>query len=318
MTTLESSPPAPLHQTPYIRSLLSGALAGITVDLSLYPLDTLKTRLQKARPHASSSTPPPAVSRTLLSTIRSMYAGVPSALLGSAPSAASFFVVYDGVKSALLPPPNRSRDTGTNMGLRMGDAGVHMLAASMGEIAACAVRVPTEVVKQRAQAGLFSGSSKAALLDILSLRHSSGYGVMVKELYRAAGITIMREIPFTVLQFSLWEFLKESWARRSGRKDPTAMQSAGAGMLAGGVAAAATTPLDVVKTRVMLDMNRAGVGDGRRRVGVGEMVREIWREEGAGVFWRGVVPRTVWISVGGAVFLGSYQWGWNMLGEIQT
>lgn len=30
-------------------------------------------------------------------------------------------------------------------------AGVHMIAASLGEVAACTVRVPTEVVKQRMQ-----------------------------------------------------------------------------------------------------------------------------------------------------------------------
>jgi hypothetical protein len=42
----------------------------------------------------------------------------------------------------------------------------------MGEISACAVRVPTEVIKQRAQAGLFGGSTLLALKDILSLRHS--------------------------------------------------------------------------------------------------------------------------------------------------
>jgi solute carrier family 25 S-adenosylmethionine transporter 26 len=198
-----------------------------------------------------------------------------------------------------------------------------MLAASLGEIAACAVRVPTDVVKQRAQAGLFHGSSKRAFLNILSLRHK-GYGVMIRELYRGAGVTVMREIPFTVLQFSLWEFLKANWAVNTGRLkgDVTATQSAGAGMVAGGFAAAVTTPLDVVKTRVMLDMDRHprqdgggnGCGSGKKRIGVLRMVRKIWVEEGAGAFWRGVVPRTVWISVGGAVFLGSYQWGWNVLG----
>ncbi|KAK0780637.1 S-adenosylmethionine transporter [Friedmanniomyces endolithicus] len=38
----------PLIDSPYLRSLIAGGLAGTTVDLSLFPLDTLKTRLQSA------------------------------------------------------------------------------------------------------------------------------------------------------------------------------------------------------------------------------------------------------------------------------
>ena len=52
----------------------------------------------------------------------------------------------------------------------------HMLAASLGEVAACAVRVPTEVVKQRAQAGQHGGSSWAALRAILALHRDPAAG----------------------------------------------------------------------------------------------------------------------------------------------
>ncbi|KAI5295773.1 hypothetical protein KEM52_000275, partial [Ascosphaera acerosa] len=40
---------------------------------------------------------------------------------------------------------------------------------------------------------------------------------------------------------------------------------------------------------------------------VGEVVREILKEEGPRAFWKGIGPRVLWIGVGGAVFLGSYQ-----------
>lgn len=137
-------------------------------------------------------------------------------LFGSAPSAASFFIVYDGVKRSLLPPAGS--DTAAT---RSHIVITHSLASSMGEIAACAVRVPTEVVKQRAQAGLFGGSSLLALKDILALRHPDptgiakrGYGQVIREMYRGAGITIAREIPFTVLQFTMWESMKEAYAKR--------------------------------------------------------------------------------------------------------
>lgn len=36
--------------------------------------------------------------------------------------------------------------------------------------------------------------------------------------------------------------------------------------------------------------------------------REIYLKEGAKALFAGVVPRTLWISAGGAVFLGAYEW----------
>src|SRR3954452_5946953 len=109
-------PPPP----PFRTALLAGALAGTTVDLSLFPLDTLKTRLQSSSGFFASG------------GFRGIYRGVGSAVVGSAPGAALFFVTYEHAKQRL---PAHAAST-------------HMLAASLGEIAACAVRVPTEVVKQ--------------------------------------------------------------------------------------------------------------------------------------------------------------------------
>lgn len=210
----------------------------------------------------------------------------------------------------------------------------HSVASSLGEIAACAVRVPTEVVKQRAQAGLFGGSSLLALKDILALRHQQpeprpgqtttspsssaaaaaksnrGYAQVLRELYRGAGITIAREIPFTVLQFTMWETMKDTYARRAGLEQVPASTSAAFGSVAGAVAAGLTTPFDVVKTRVMLA--RRGNGLTETKVRIPDVVREI-AGEGHAAFWRGIGPRVAWIGVGGAVFLGSYQWAWNTL-----
>ena len=180
-----------------------------------------------------------------------------------------------------------------------------MLAASLGEIAACAVRVPTEVVKQRAQARQYP-SSWSALNSILASRRTKGYGAMWRELYRGWSITVMREVPFTVIQFPLWEGLKR-WAvrRRGGEGSATALESAVFGSMSGAVAAGLTTPLDVLKTRMML---------AKEKEAVGSLMRRTLQEEGAKTFFRGIGPRTMWISIGGAVFLGSYQWASNLLG----
>ena len=120
----------------------------------------------------------------------------------------------------------------------------HMAAASIGEIVACGIRVPTEVVKQRAQASITS--SMSILRQILAQPR------VLSTLYTGFGITIMREVPFTVIQFPLWEAMKQAQANYRGVKQVTPVEAAGFGSLAGAIGAAATTPLDVIKTRVML------------------------------------------------------------------
>ena len=317
--------------SPWTRSLLAGALAGITVDVSLYPIDTIKTRIQNTispRNSATSSQPAqilPNASSTAVanatlprpstaSLIRRLYSGLPSVLLGSAPSAALFFVVYDTTKTVLEPTFSSSPSI------------AHMAASSLGEIAACAVRVPTEVIKQRAQAGLFGGSSLSAFKDILSLRHtptgsgsgSGGLSLVTRELYRGGGITIVREIPFTMIQFSLWEWMKREYSIHQHNRHPatrsptevTATESALFGSLAGAVAAGSTTPLDVLKTRIMVSRRE----DGSRRKTVIQLLKQIHQEEGSMAFFKGFGPRVMWISIGGAVFLGTYQWASNRLG----
>ncbi|KAM4066908.1 mitochondrial carrier protein [Hirsutella rhossiliensis] len=295
---MSSQPPPPSFQS----ALLAGALAGSTVDLTLFPLDTLKTRLQSSAGFFAAG------------GFAGIYRGVGSALVGSAPGAAFFFCTYEAAKQGLAA-------TTTTLGTTrpLPDPLVHMLAASMGEVAACAVRVPTEVVKQRAQAGLHGGSSAAALRAILA-RYSEpagrgGLRAVWRELYRGWAITVFRELPFTAIQFPLWEAMK-AWARNARRRpasaradakfdaDVSAVEGALFGSVAGAIAAASTTPLDVLKTRVMLS---------KERVSVRDVFRRMARDEGVRPFFAGLAPRVTWISLGGAIFLGSYQWAINIM-----
>ncbi|KAF2856257.1 mitochondrial carrier [Plenodomus tracheiphilus IPT5] len=286
-------------ESPYLRSLIAGGLAGTTVDLSLYPLDTLKTRLQSSAGFLPSG------------GFTGIYRGVGSAIVGSAPGAALFFITYDSIKRSLAPVPklaynaqgkpfHRDQSDASNEAL------THMLAASLGEVAACAVRVPTEVVKQRAQARQHP-SSLSALRYILDQRASKGFLHVWRELYRGWGITIIREVPFTVIQFPLWEALKRYRLEQTGQDQVSGLEGGLLGSVAGAVAAGVTTPLDVLKTRMML---------AREKQPMVSMLRSILRESGPGAFFAGIGPRIGWISVGGAIFLGSYQWASNRLGGV--
>jgi solute carrier family 25 S-adenosylmethionine transporter 26 len=79
-----------------------------------------------------------------------------------------------------------------------------VLRASCGEFAACLVRVPTEVVKQRAQVS--AGASIGQISR--QLWQSNG----ISTFYKGFGSTLAREIPFAFLEYPLWEYLKRKWA----------------------------------------------------------------------------------------------------------
>ena len=112
------------------------------------------------------------------------------------------------------------------------------------QIGACTVRVPVEVVKQRRQAGVLCSSLAVAKK---ALKRDGLPG-----LYRGGLATLAREVPFSLIQFPLWELFKAEVVKHEGRCT-TPTESALCGALGGIVAAAMTTPLDVVKTRMMLN-----------------------------------------------------------------
>jgi solute carrier family 25 iron transporter 28/37 len=119
-------------------------------------------------------------------------------------------------------------------------------------------------------------------------------------------------VPYTAIHFATYESAKQFLSRSGGRVDEGLAVQLGAGGLAGGLAAAATTPLDVVKTRLQLE----GLSSAARHHGgaVGPVLRRIAREEGAAALWRGWQPRTLFHAPSAAICWGIYETCKDLLG----
>lgn len=91
-------------------------------------------------------------------------------------------------------------------------------------------RVPTEVIKQRAQA-----HPGRPLLQILS------HTLAKRSMYQGYWSTVLREIPFSFIQFPLWEQLKLKLAKLQNKRQVSPLGAAGCGCVAGGIAAGLTT-----------------------------------------------------------------------------
>ena len=138
-------------------SMVSGAAAGVAVDVSLFPIDTIKTRMQTKEGFFKAG------------GFRGIYNGLGVAALGSAPGAAAFFTVYDTTKRVL-----EGLDTDKEY-LPL----VHMTAASIAEVFACLVRVPTENVKQKQQAGIYKTFGES----VRGIRGTGGLGTLCVRIF---------------------------------------------------------------------------------------------------------------------------------------
>jgi len=284
--------------TSFATALVAGGFAGTSVDVALFPIDTLKTRMQAPQGFVKAG------------GFRGIYNGLGAAAVGSAPGAALFFSTYETCKPIIRQwqqswgGDNSSDNTGMN-----NPAISHMMAASIGESAACMVRVPTEVIKAKMQTNAANAASLSKTFQMVLGESPSGpLGKLTGGLYRGYGITLMREIPFAMIQFPIYEALKEYWTETIREGVPVnPVQAAACGSFGGAIAAAATTPLDVIKTRLMLGADK----DGKLYKGVSDVIRRTAAERTGNrkwaVFFSGIQPRVMWISIGGFVFFGAYE-----------
>jgi solute carrier family 25 S-adenosylmethionine transporter 26 len=266
--------------------LIAGGCAGLSVDVVLFPLDTLKTRMQSKGGLIANG------------GFLNIYAGLSSAALGSVPSASLFFLTYESLKEKLAGNVYFSAPIN------------HCIAAGGGELMACLVRVPTENTKQKVQAGMYS-SAKESFLSIYRTLGIRGF-------YVGYGTTIARELPFSFIQYPLYEKLKSLY-KNHRNTEPLPWHCAMIGSFTGCIAAAATTPLDVVKTRMMLYQTSPTSKDGipTIRPSILGTLQELYVEGGVKRLFAGIGPRVMWISLGGAVFFGAYETSKSLLDKLR-
>lgn len=196
----------------FTKDLVAGGAAGFTVDISIFPIDTVKTRLQAKAGFIGSG------------GFHGLYRGLGIVSAGSIPGSAVFFSIYEGIRR--IDVKNKKLNTIKN----------NFIAPAVGEFAACLIRVPVEVIKQRCQAT----STISSRENVLSVMNKEG----IRGFYRGFGATVFREIPFSVIQFPLWEYLKHKYSQKVGLNRKLGFFESGmCGACSGAIAAAATTPM---------------------------------------------------------------------------
>jgi len=298
------------------RLALAGALAGGFSNMVLYPIDVAKT-LRQAGPASRGAS---LSSQARIYGLGSLWAGLTPAVLGSMPSSALYFGVYEYVKRRLVAgirPRTEASSSISSDGskelyhrrvqvLRRWTA--HALAAAAGNTASSLIFVPKEVLKQQLQ--MYRNAHGGASLGFPGVFASILREKGVRGLYSGYRATLLRNIPSAVLRFALYEEFK---LYLGGQALSGAISLSGprvavvAGALAGALSSAATTPLDVIKTRMAIN----ACPPGRDVLGC---LLDVAQKEGVPGLYAGVRFRVMYSALFTAVGFSSFEASKALLG----
>ncbi|NXF11317.1 MFRN1 protein, partial [Smithornis capensis] len=223
--------------------------------------------------------------------------GINVTMLGAGPAHALYFACYENMKKSL----SDTLQHGGNSHLANGIAGsVATLLHDAVMNPAEAPSVPVPVVKQRLQ--MFNSPYPSVLSCVRTVLRTEGVGAF----YRSYTTQLTMNVPFQAIHFITYELLQEHL--NPGRQyRPQSHIVAGA--VAGAVAAAATTPLDVCKTLLNTQENVAlsSLHVGGHLSGMLNAFRTVYQLGGVPGFFKGVQARVIYQMPSTAIAWSVYE-----------
>eukprot|EP00755_Sulcionema_specki_P025511 Sspe_Gene.83491::Locus_54766_Transcript_1_1_Confidence_1.000_Length_1199::g.83491::m.83491/K15113/SLC25A28_37, MFRN; solute carrier family 25 (mitochondrial iron transporter), member 28/37 len=258
-----------------IPNMIAGSCAGMLEHLVLFPLDTIKTRMQ-----GEHGSPYHRLTRSIVKIhseegVRALYRGVAPATFSAIPAHGAYFSAYEYVKASLMGTTSPSL--------------VYFVSGGVASIAHDTVSVPFDVIKQRMQICSHTyASSHEALRRILE---SEGKIALIRSL----PTTIMMNIPQQGVVWLCYESAKSFIGRDI--EERWAADYLACGAFAGICGGFFSAPLDVVRTRMQLGRGHCGKS----------IAREIYERGGIRAFWKGAVPRMATLAPSVAFTLTAYE-----------
>jgi solute carrier family 25 S-adenosylmethionine transporter 26 len=315
---MSSSPPPPSSSSALkpASDVLAGALARAASQSTIHPLDTMKVRLQTASavstPSTSSLTTGGAailkkapLSKTgqLMGTttgaaqlghalshakgaikgagpvVASLYNGVLSAASGAGIAIGAYFACY-GVAHNLLAEHTKLDATG-----------VAFVAGGLAAAGSSIVKVPLAVCIRSVQAGVY-GNAVEACTQIVKAAGPRG-------LFTGYLPTVLEDVPDMAFKFAAYESLRNLHRSFNPHRSASPSEDFAMGLISGAFAAAATTPLDVIKTNMMVNA--------KSRPDMVKAAASVWKQGGPSAFFRGVGPRATSQGINSAVFFAFFE-----------
>lgn len=281
--------------------MIAGSIAGMVEHMAMFPVDTIKTQMQ-----ALSSCPIKSITvnqavRSILKSdgARGLYRGIAAVGIGAGPAHAVYFSVYEVCKR---------RFSGGNPD----NSAAHAASGVCATVACDAVLTPTDVVKQRLQ---LRGSPYNGVWDCAGrVMREEG----IRAFFASYRTTVVMNAPFTAVHFATYEAAKRGLTDVSPESaaDARLVVHATAGAAAGALAAAVTTPLDVVKTQLQCQ----GVCGCDRFVtgSIQDVFQTIVKKDGYTGLMRGWMPRMLFHAPAAAICWSTYEAAKALFQELNS
>ncbi|VVU95659.1 Mitochondrial carrier protein [seawater metagenome] len=191
--------------------IIAGSLAGLFEHITMYPFDSIKTRIQVNSFH-----------------INQLWRGMPVIGFGSIPAHALYFSSYEFVKKEINLDPKK----------------YDIINAGLCGVIPCilhdSVMVPFDVIKQRMQISNNINNKNM----IIKIYKNEG----LLAFYRSYPITLLANLPMVTSFMAINENIKVFFNKRE--EDLTTKEIVISSFTAGTVSAILTTPIDIIKTKL--------------------------------------------------------------------
>ncbi|KAG0305798.1 hypothetical protein BGZ98_003551 [Dissophora globulifera] len=327
---------------------ISGAVSLSLSYAVMHPLDTLKTRMQV--PGGSGIAWSAVFTKE---TVRLLGKGFLVSSIGAGLQGGARFSFYELTKSYLLPPTSRFQTAHSSVPQHpawlptLPPIPATAISAIIGDLASSVIKVPREVITSRLQTGYYNSVPNAPVGGV-----NAGYvfrAVLreegVRGLFRGFWSTTARDCPFMVILFTTYENFKAYHTRSLVTQltsDPNYVASSPAeikippmtstlfGGISGFLAGYFTTPMDVIRTRIMTFKKAVGAQAASQEITMTNISRDMYRQATIqamqssaqsnavvrsmrhgqsvyGTFFVGAVPRSLWWFCVCSIFFSTYE-----------
>ncbi|CAL8124586.1 unnamed protein product [Orchesella dallaii] len=271
--------------------MIAGAIAGIMEHCVMYPLDSVKTRMQ-------SLIPTPGVEyRTIMGTLNHMVQGegvfrpvrgLSAMMIGTGPAHALYFGSYEYVKQGMVGQVPASYNHF-----------IYGFAGCLATVFHDGVMTPADLVKQRMQ--MYASPYKSCWDCMRKTYVAEGAAAF----YRSYTTQLSMNIPFQSLHFVVYEFM-QNVTNKEKTYNPKAHMVSGA--LAGAFASAVTTPLDVCKTLLNTQEATTLKTLGKSHIsGMTYAIRTVYEIGGIRGFFQGMSARVLYQMPSTAICWSVYE-----------
>ncbi|XP_013192362.1 probable mitochondrial glutathione transporter SLC25A40 [Amyelois transitella] len=232
--------------------------------------------------------------------VPALWSGLSPTLILALPCTVIYFVSYEQLRYRMKTTYNSMTSTTTQ------PLWIPLIAGATARITAVTIVSPLELIRTKMQ------SKKLTYAEITSaLRNVIKYEGY-RGLFRGLGSTLLRDVPFSGMYWTMFESTKRVFNRPDSEKN-SFLFNFFCGSVAGSVAAFITLPFDVVKTHQQIELGEKEIyTDGKvqqRASNMKDIAKNIYKNHGFKGLFTGLLPRIFKVAPACAIMIATFEYG---------